>query len=80
MGRNLALVALAALAVIAIAMGVTGSYQTIWAQLRSLPAHTGAAARAASLTTAQQQQLAADVETLQSHPLTTDQTGGAHGA
>jgi hypothetical protein len=71
MGRNLWLIVVAGVAIVALAMGLTGSYAMVWKQLRSLG---GAQPR---MTQAQLAQLQAQVQALQSHPL--GGGGASHG-
>lgn len=75
MGRNLWIIGLGFLAVLAIAMGINGSYTTFWRQLTSLPKRSGQLVTSTGLTQ-QQQQLAANIQALQAHPLTGNATGG----
>lgn len=75
MGRNVLLLLFAAFGIILLAMGITGSYRTVWAQLHALPSHSGPLNSANTLNGQEQLQLAQLLAQLQTHPLSSA-TGG----
>lgn len=77
MGRNVLLLVLAAFGIILLAMGITGSYQTIWPQLKAIPTKSGPLNTTTSLNAQEQQQLAQLLAQLQTHPLSTTTTTSA---
>lgn len=79
MGRNVLLLLFAAFGIILLALGITGSYRTVWSQLHALPTRSGPLNLSSTLNGQEQLQLAQLLAQMQAHPLSTSTSSkGGH--